>query len=377
MARSSRKGRGRMRAKVRHAGRIVPLLLLCMSSAGMARAEPEKTLSQRIDRLLAESYPEDAPGVTVIATRHGKIVYSGARGLADVERRLPLKSDSILRYASISKQFTAATILKLAQDGKLGLDTPAGQYLPPCASAKGVTVRQLLNHTSGIRPYTDLPGAMSVESSGRAWTTASLMALFCNQRPVSPPGARYQYNNSGYVLLGAIIERVTGMAWHEAVMTRTTRPLGLRSIRWGAGAFGAHWARPYTRLGGGIVGPAQPVDMSFPHAAGALVGTARDLARWSDALHHGRVVDQTSYSQMISPTKFTDNTVSDYGFGLENGVVDGVPVIGHSGGIMGGQTDSLYVPSQDLFVAVLANSDAPAVAPSVTVRRIVKLATKP
>lgn len=366
-----------MRAEVRQAGRIVPFLLLCMGNAGMARVEPPRTLSRGIDRLLAESYPEDAPGVTVIVTRHGKTVYSGARGLADVDRQLRLKPDSILRYASISKQFTAAMILKLTQDGKLALDASASQYLPPCPAAKGVTVRQLLNHTSGIRSYTDIPGAVSVESTGRVWTTDSLMALFCNQKPVSPPGARYQYNNSGYVLLGAIIERATGISWHDAVMMRTTRPLGLQSIRWGGGAIGKDWARPCTRLGGGVVGPAQPVDMSFPHAAGALVGTARDLARWSSALHHGRVVNQALYDQMISPTKLTDNTSSDYGFGLENGVVDGVPVIGHSGGIMGGQTDSLYVPSQDLFVAVLANTDAPAVAPSLTVRRIVTLAMKP
>jgi CubicO group peptidase (beta-lactamase class C family) len=131
MARSSRKGSGRMRAEVRQAGRIVPFLLLCMGNAGMARVEPPRTLSQGIDRLLAESYPEDSPGVTVIVTRHGKTVYSGARGLADVDRQLRLKPDSILRYASISNQFTAAMILKLTQDGKLALDASASQYLPP------------------------------------------------------------------------------------------------------------------------------------------------------------------------------------------------------------------------------------------------------
>lgn len=172
-----------MRAEVRQAGRIVPFLLLCMGNAGMARVEPPRTLSRGIDRLLAESYPEDAPGVTVIVTRHGKTVYSGARGLADVDRQLRLKPDSILRYASISKQFTAAMILKLTQDGKLALDASASQYLPPCPAAKGVTVRQLLNHTSGIRSYTDIPGAVSVESTGRVWTTHSLIALFCNQKP--------------------------------------------------------------------------------------------------------------------------------------------------------------------------------------------------
>lgn len=204
-------------------------LLMCLGSTNGVRAEPAKSLSRQIERLLVENYPENAPGVTVIVTQHGKTVYSGARGYADVERQLPLTSKSILRYASISKQFTAATVLKLAQDGKLALDDPAAQYLPPCAATKGVTIRQLLNHTSGIRSYTDIPGAMSVESTGRAWTTDTLMALFCNQKAVSPPGERYQYNNSGYVLLGAMVEHVTSMSWHDAVIALTTRPLRLRS----------------------------------------------------------------------------------------------------------------------------------------------------
>lgn len=135
-----------MRAKARHAALIVAVLLLCLGGASVTWAKPDKTVSREIDRLLAESYPEGAPGVTVIVTQGGRTVYSGARGFADVEQRLPLRPDTILRYASISKQFTAVTILKLAQDGKLALDAPAAQYLPPCAAANGVTVRQLLNH---------------------------------------------------------------------------------------------------------------------------------------------------------------------------------------------------------------------------------------
>lgn len=366
-----------MRAENRLLCGIAALSLICCGYAGPVHAEPDRLLQQDINRLLDQTYAQDAPGVTVIVTRHGKTIYSGARGLANVERKQPLAPDSILRYASISKQFTAAMVLKLAQEGAVVLDAPATQYLPPCAAAQGVTVRQLLNHTSGIHSYTDIPGAMSAESSSRVWTTDGLMALFCNLRPVSTPGTRYQYSNSGYVLLGAIIERTTGMSWHDAVVTRLVMPLKLDSIRWGGEEPNARVAQTYTRSAGGVVETAQPVDTSFPHAAGSLVGTAGDLARWNDDLHHGRVINQTLYGEMISRTKLADNTVSDYGFGLENEVLDGVPVIGHSGGIMGGVTDSLYVPSQDLFVAVLANTDAPAVSPKVMVRRIVGLAMKP
>jgi D-alanyl-D-alanine carboxypeptidase len=225
-----------------------------------------------------------------------------------------------------------------------------------------------------VQSYTGIPGWMVEENTNRAYTTDQLIAVFRDLPSPSRPGEQWAYNNSGYVLLGAIIERVAGMPWHQAVQERIARPLGLASLRYGVGeADMPAMAHGYT-AGEGGVRPANRIHMSVPHAAGALVGSVEDLARWAQALHHGRVVGPESYARMIAPTTMADGNSVPYAFGLSNGDVRGRHGIGHGGGIFGFSTDSLYIPEADLFVAVFANSDAPAASPGVTMRRLAALA---
>jgi hypothetical protein len=211
-------------------------------------------------------------------------------------------------------------------------------------------------------------------NTNRAHTTAEMVSVFSGLPLVSPPGTRWQYNNSGYVLLGAIIERVTGMPWYEAVERRIARPLGLGTIRYGVGEESVPlMAQGYT-IGAQGVRPAALIHMSVPHGAGALLGSAADLARWAQALHHGRVVSAASYQKMIAPTVLADGSTNPYGFGLANTQVRGRRAITHNGGIFGFSTDSIYLPDQDLFVAVLANSDSPSASPGTTLRRLAAMA---
>jgi CubicO group peptidase (beta-lactamase class C family) len=327
--------------------------------------------ARAIDAYLDAAVPADRPGVTVIVTKGGRTLYAGARGLADVAARAPLTPDSVIRIGSITKQFTAAVILQLMEEGKLSLDDPLTRFFPDYPTPGGTaTVRQLLNHTSGIQSYTGIPGWMTEANTGKRHSTAEMIATFRDLPSEFAPGARWNYNNSGYVLLGAIIEKVTGKPWYDAVQTRIARPLGLMSIRYGGGTPDARWAKAY----GADASPAQAIDMSVPHAAGALVGSVRDLASWATALHHGKVLKPASYALMIAPTMLNDGTKNPYGFGVSNGSVRGQATIEHSGGIFGGATDSLYVPSQDVFVAVFANSDRPVAPPGVVIRRVAGIA---
>jgi D-alanyl-D-alanine carboxypeptidase len=330
---------------------------------------------QRVEAEIAADWPADGPGAAVIVTDDGATVYSGARGLADVEARTPITPRTVFRLGSITKQFTAAVILQLAAEGKLSLDDPISRFLPdyprPGAAA---TVRQLLNHTTGIQSYTGIPGFMVEANTNRPYTTDELIAVFRDQPSPSRPGERWAYNNSGYVLLGAIIERVTGRPWHEAVEQRIARPLGLTTIRYGAGeAETPLMARGYSRGPDGVR-PANRIHMSVPHAAGALIGSVEDLARWGQALHHGRVVRTEDYARMIAPTALPDGSTVPYGFGLSNATVRGRRAIEHTGGIFGFSTDSIYFPDEDLYIAVFANSDQPATAPSLALRRIAAIA---
>lgn len=353
----------------------VSLLAVALALAPLPAAAVPADFRARAEATLNAAVPADQPGMAAIVTERGRTVYLAGRGLADVEHRTPIAPNSVFRLGSITKQFTSSVIMQLVQEGRISLEDPLSRFLPDYPQpGAAVTVRQLLNHTSGIQSYTGIPGWMVEANTNRPHTTAEMVGVFSGLPVVSPPGARWQYNNSGYVLLGAIVERVTGMPWHEAIARRITRPLGLTTIRYGVGEENVPlMAHGYTAGPNGVQ-PARLIHMSVPHAAGALLGSAEDLARWAQALHHGRVVNAESYRLMTAPTTLSDGTTNPYGFGLANVEVRGRHAITHNGGIFGFATDSIYFPEQDIFVALLANSDQPPVPPGVMLRRLAAIA---
>ncbi|WP_309602734.1 serine hydrolase [Sphingomonas sp.] len=348
----------------------IALLLASTSAAAIAPGFKAKA-----DALLADAYAATGPGAAVIITENGQTVYAAGRGMADVEKKIAITPDTHFRIGSITKQFTAAAILKLTEQGKLSLDDPLSKFLPNYpAPGSSATVRQLLNHTSGVMPYTNIPGFMVEANINKPYTTEQLIAVFKDIPSPSKPGEKWNYNNSGYVLLGAILEKVTGKSWDQAVGDLVTGPLKLTTIRSGIGIDGtAGMAAGYSDEEGKMV-PATKIHMSVPHGAGALVGNVGDLATWGQALHHGKVVAPASYAAMISPTTTADGKIEPYGFGLQTGDIRGRREIGHGGGINGFSTDSLFLPEQQIFVAVFANSDSPRIATSVVARKLAALA---
>ena len=348
------------------------LALLLASTSASAVAPDFKT---KADKILANAYAATGPGAAVIVTENGKTIYAAGRGLADVERKTPITPATVFRLGSITKQFTAAAILRLAEQGKLSLDDPLSKFLPafpaPGASA---TVRQLLNHTSGVMPYTNIPGFTIEANANKPYTTEQLVAVFKDVPSPSKPGEKWEYNNSGYVLLGAILEKVTGKPWDQAVGDLVTAPLKLATIRTGIGADGTPgMAIGYTDKDGKVA-IAQKIHMSVSHAAGALVGTVGDLADWGNALHNGKVVSPASYTAMSGTTTTADGKTAPYGFGIEIGDVRGRRELGHSGGIFGFSADSIYLPKEKIFVAVFANSDSPKADTGTVTRRLAALA---
>ena len=158
----------------------------------------------KADALLAQSYQADGPGAAVVISEHGKIVYQGTRGMADIAAKRPITPATVFRIGSITKQFSAAVVLQLVDEGKIKLDDPLARYLPDYPNASAITVRQLLNHTSGIQSYTGIPGWMVEGKTNKPYTTAQLIAEFEDQPAPSKPGEKWDYNNSGYVLVGAL-----------------------------------------------------------------------------------------------------------------------------------------------------------------------------
>ncbi len=329
----------------------------------------------KADAILKAAYPAAGPGAAVIVTEDGKTVYAAGHGLADVGAKTTIAPETVFRLGSITKQFSAAVMLQLVAEGKVSLDDRLSKFLPdfpkPGADA---TIAQLLNHTVGVQSYTGIPGWMDGDRPTQAVTTEQLIAEFKDLPAPSKPGEKWDYNNSGYVLVGAVIEKVTGKPWHQAVDERIAAPLGLTSIRYGTlEATVAGMAKGYSQDDKGP-SAARSIHMSVPHAAGALIGTVGDLAKWNHALHHGKVVPPALHAQMVAPTKLPDGNTEPYGFGIGRSDVRGREAVGHGGGIFGFSTNSVYLPKDDLFVAVFANSDSPATSTGVVMQRLAALA---
>lgn len=348
--------------------------VLLAAAPGMALAQ-SSSFSTDAAALLAAAYPADGPGAAVVMMRGGQLLFSGARGLSNLEARRPITPDTVFRLGSITKQFVAATVLQLVAEGKLSLDDPLSRFMPDYpAPGANATVRQLLNHSSGLFDFSKIPGWMGSEASLRPNSTADLVALTRSRPANAEPGTRWEYSNGGYVLLGAVIEQVTGKPWHEVVVERIGVPLGLKTLAYALdGETDAARASGYA-LQDGVQRPARGVHMSVAHAAGGLVASVADMARWAQALHNGRVVPAPLYREMTSPAALADGSTRPYGFGLRLQRIRGRAAFVHGGAGRGLDTDSVYLPDDALFVAVFANSSTPATDPATLTRKLAALA---
>lgn len=308
------------------------------------------------------------PGVSVAITRGGEPVLVRGWGHADLELDVPAGERTVYRIGSVTKQFTAAAIMRLVEQGKVELDDTLSEYLQGLpAWADRVTIHQLLNHTSGIRSYTAL-GPRWIDVMPLDRTHEQMLALFKDEPADFGPGARFLYNNSGYYLLGLVIEKVTGQGYADHLEEQFHRPLGLESTLYcSERPLVKHRAEGYAVDDGQFVNDA-PISMTQPYAAGALCSTVGDLAAWARALAHGRVVSPDSYRRMTTPTTPGDGKEVGYGYGLSMGDLAGEPYVAHGGGINGFISQLSYYPRADVAIAVLSNSGS---APSDQIERAI------
>ena len=340
---------------MRHLILFVALAAAGALPASLHAAQPasKAEVARYAERLLADTYASDGPGAALLIARGDEVLYRGARGHADVDADTPLSADALFRIGSVTKQFAAAGLLKLVEAGKVSLDDPLSKYVADYPNGANISVRQLLDHTSGVKSYTDIPGMMDGPIQ-KDVDTAQMIASFKDEKIDFAPGEAWAYNNSGYVLLGAVIEAASGQPWHEYLQQALFEPLGLVDTGYGADpAIVARQVHGYS-FAGAQVHPAKPLSMTQPHAAGALVSSVDDLHRWNRALHEGKVLEDATYRQMITPAgKALD---AKYGFGLFRATLRGGDAIAHGGGIPGFSSYLLYVPGTDISVAVLHNA---------------------
>lgn len=331
--------------------------VFALAAAAHAAAPEKQAVAAYAARVLAATCTAAGPGTVVLVARGDEVLFRDACGRASLELDVPLTPDHVLRLASITKQFAAAGVLKLVDDGKVALDDPVSKFVPGYPNGDAITVGMLLDHTSGIRSYTSIPEIMSGGGILKDVSTAQLIDSFKDVAPDFAPGADYRYNNSAYVLVGAVIEAASGQSWDGYLREVFFAPLGMAHTRGGNAT--AHATIPGVVAGytsrDGTWAPAQYISMSQPHAAGALVSSVDDLLTWNRALHEGKLLSERSYRAMVTPTGKAAG--SRYGFGIVADTFRGEPMLQHGGGIFGFNTYLLYMPGPDISVAVLQNTD--------------------
>jgi CubicO group peptidase (beta-lactamase class C family) len=323
-----------------------------LTTVCLAQDKPQTDTVVRMEQIVQSYVPTKQFMGSVLVAQNGKILLDKGYGFANLEWQVPNTPTTKFRLGSITKQFTAASILLLEERGKLKVDDPVKKHMPDAPAAwDKITIFHLLTHTSGIPSFTSFPDYESKEA--QAMTPQQLVDWFKDKPLEFEPGSKWNYSNSGYVLLGYLIEKISGQSYADFVQQNIFTPLGMKDSGYDSNsALIAHRAAGYSR---GKDGPQNAgfVNMSIPLSAGALYSTTEDLLRWEEGLFGGKVLKPESLAKMTTPFK------QDYAFGLGVSTKNGHKMIAHNGGIEGFNTSLIYFPDDKLVVAVLANLNGP------------------
>lgn len=320
-------------------------------------------LEADVDRVVAGFLEKKgAVGLSVAIARKGEVLLAKGYGIADLEFRAKCDAETSFRIGSVTKQFTAALVMRYVEWKQLALDDELARYVPDFPlQGKHVTIRQLLNHTSGIPSYTDVG-----EPWEKLWPLEleheELLALVKDKPFDFEPGTKWAYDNTGYYLLGMVLEKVGGKAYEELLEEHIAKPLGLARTRRDSNVdLIENRAQGYSLRAtpaGPVLANDQPYGTNQPGAAGFLLSTARDLVTWQMALTSGKIVSKDSFELMRTPAVLPDGKDTGYGFGLGIGEFEGRRRVSHGGGIFGFNSMLAWYPDDDLHVAVISNGEA-------------------
>lgn len=335
---------------------IIILALGLWFNLSNAQQTKDPQITAEFDKMLSEQFKTHGPGATALVSRNGQIVYKKAFGLAHLELDVPMRTDHIFRIGSITKQFTAVAILQLIEQGKLDQQDEITKFIPDYpVQGNNITIEHLLTHTSGIKSYTGM--ADYGEKMSKDITPTEMIEYFKNEPMEFEPGTAFRYNNSGYFLLGYIIEIITGQTYPEYLEENIFKPLGMTHSMYGndriiitnrAGAYS---------MGEQGFENAPSVSMTQPYSAGSILSTVEDLFRWHQAIHSYKLVKKETLDKAFTRYRLINGKETDYGYGWFHGFVQESPTIEHGGAIPGFSTMAIYLPEGDVFVAVFTNCD--------------------
>jgi CubicO group peptidase (beta-lactamase class C family) len=334
---------------------LLVTVLAAIAPAGFVRAQHTADVRKQVDQIF-KAFTHATPGCAVGADVKGKSVVRASYGMADLEHDVPFTVETISSPGSVAKQFTAAAVLLLARDGKLSLDDPASKYLPELpSSAAAITIRQMLNHTAGLRDWGYLTAMAGIPRDRYGATLDTVLDILSRQRALDfTPGTRWSYSNSGYTLAAILVSRVSGMPFPEFTKRRIFDPLGMTST-----SFRDDWTRivkrradGYTQRGDGF---ARQMSIENVYGNGGLLTTVDDLLKWNRNFDRPIVGDAAFVDALQARTRFTDGGTHEYALGLYVDTYQGVREVDHSGGGLGYAGHLVRYPDQQVSVAVMCN----------------------
>jgi CubicO group peptidase (beta-lactamase class C family) len=391
--------------------RAAPALAVCVALASCGQTPKEGHVTQRLDvgalprptvdeiNRVANDWISSgrSVGAAIVIAQGPNVVYASGFGVQRLPSGPPVTAETPFRIASVTKQFTAAAILRLAQQGRLSLSDRLSKYFPTFPGADNVTLYELLTHTSGVHNYTEALNSnpLAILSFMRAHTTAQWVDHIARQRPLYdfPPGTAWHYSNSGFFLLGAIVEKVSGEPLGVYLRDQFFAPLGMNETAIDDGSDAAPGrAEGYVHAPWSDRWFVRPWQISLTNAggAGALRSSAMDLVKWMHALMSGRIVDAKLLQEMTTPARLSDGSLAsanrfkpqpedlgDYGFGLRIGTLGSHWQIGHDGDIQGFQTALSTYPDDRITIAVVANTPGGAYELEQRIAKVVLAANPP
>ena len=336
---------------------FLTLLLGLSFCPGLAAGQSRTRLNPELERLVSPEVKAGEPGGVVLVARRGEVIYRKAFGMANVELDVPMKEEMVFNIGSITKQFTAVAVLQLSERGKLSLQDEVTKYIPDYpVNGQKITVENLLTHTAGI-PGSAPEAMLLLQGRKNLVSLREVIATFQGRPLDFAPGTKWGYSNNGYMLLGAIIEKASGVPYPEYLDKNIFKPAGMTRTLFGDDhvlvknrAASYVYSRGESRFMN-----ARNDKVETAYSAGAIQSTAEDLFRWNLALHSHRLIKKETLEKAQTEYILPGGKRTHYGYGWFVGNIQGSPLLEHGGNMGGFMSHAIYLPREDVFVAVLYN----------------------
>ncbi|WP_431134709.1 serine hydrolase [Psychroserpens mesophilus] len=313
-----------------------------------------QSYESKMDSIVAISYNQNEPGISILVAKEGESIYNKAFGKANLELNTPLQKSSVFQIGSITKQFTAVSILILAEQGKLNIEDNIGKYIPEYAEiGKDITIHHLLNHTSGIKNRTPVGDKGFISRTDMSPT--ELIAYFKDEPLEFKPGENFKYSNAGYIVLGRIIEIISDQSYGDYIEQSIFDKIGMASSFYGSTKEIIKNRASGYQMEKDSFTNAEYMSLTLPYSAGSILSTVEDLLKWQNALNSNVLLKQTSFKQAIKPSVLNNGKKIPYGYGFRLAKLGESPIIAHTGSTKGFTSITFFLPRENIYIVALTN----------------------